>query len=513
MARLPDPALVVLVGPSGSGKSTGPRRSTAATRSSPPTPCAASSAAVPTTSTPPRTPSRCSSGSSRPGTGRGLGGRSWTPSALDEDRRRAWLARPARSGSRPWWCTWTRPTPSAAAATGSGTAGPRARPAPASCGRAPRRRSPLPRPRGGTVGCVAPGAAPTRHRAAREHAGPVPNGRGTGGRRIVAGARGRAPGVPVPVGRGPAGVADRRRAGRRRGGLRRARRDGPPDPDPPGRPGLVPDPEPWVTLGAGRGSAPTSRSARWSPRSRSGRPGITAKAAATLDVLTGGRAFVGVGAGWFEREHAGVRPRRSRPPRERLDDLERGIETMRALWAPGTKAYDGTGWPCPRRPATHDRVPATCPSSSVARERARCGSRPTLGDAANVPSAATGARRARRGPAPRRTGRRRGSRCWTCPPSGHDRDDAWARVERLRGRASRGRDVRRADPRRHRRRAAGPLGRARRPGVDTVFLGGRRPRGARGRAGPLDSLGEPGRGGEVQLTSARCSTGPGPGGR
>ncbi|HRD61181.1 MAG TPA: LLM class flavin-dependent oxidoreductase, partial [Nocardioides sp.] len=103
----------------------------------------------------------------------------------------------------------------------------------------------------------------------------------------------------------------------------------------------APIPEPWVTLGVVAalgtdlelGTLVTPISFR--------APGITAKAAATLDVLAGGRAFVGVGAGWFEREHAAFGldfP----PPRQRLDDLERGIETMRALWAPGTKAYAGT---------------------------------------------------------------------------------------------------------------------------------------------------------------------------
>ena len=70
--------------------------------------------------------------------------------------------------------------------------------------------------------------------------------------------------------------------------------------------------------------------------------GVTAKAAATLSALTGGRAFVGIGAGWWAREHAGYGlpfP----PARERLDELERAIVTMRALWASGTKEFAGDG--------------------------------------------------------------------------------------------------------------------------------------------------------------------------
>src|SRR3712207_5731656 len=69
-------------------------------------------------------------------------------------------------------------------------------------------------------------------------------------------------------------------------------------------------------------------------------PGILAKAAATLDVLSSGRAFCGVGAGWWEREHAAY----GLPfpgTGHRLDDLATAAETLRALWAPGTKAYDG----------------------------------------------------------------------------------------------------------------------------------------------------------------------------
>ena len=101
-----------------------------------------------------------------------------------------------------------------------------------------------------------------------------------------------------------------------------------------------PIPEPYVTLGllAGRTdrlelgtlvSPVTWRAA-----------GVLAKAVATLDVLSGGRAFLGLGAGWWGREHAGFGL--AMPPvRDRMDALAVAAETIRALWAPGTKAYAG----------------------------------------------------------------------------------------------------------------------------------------------------------------------------
>ena len=69
-------------------------------------------------------------------------------------------------------------------------------------------------------------------------------------------------------------------------------------------------------------------------------PGRLAKAAATLDVLTGGRAFCGIGAGWWEREHPafGI-PFPSAD--ERVRALRDAMPVMRALWAPGTKAAAG----------------------------------------------------------------------------------------------------------------------------------------------------------------------------
>ena len=101
-----------------------------------------------------------------------------------------------------------------------------------------------------------------------------------------------------------------------------------------------PIPEPWVTLGLLAGlDTDLQLGTLVSPVSFR-EPGIIAKTVATLDALSGGRAFCGLGAGWWMREHQAYGldfP----PARERLDRLQVTIETLRALWAPGTKAYAG----------------------------------------------------------------------------------------------------------------------------------------------------------------------------
>jgi F420-dependent oxidoreductase-like protein len=60
-------------------------------------------------------------------------------------------------------------------------------------------------------------------------------------------------------------------------------------------------------------------------------PGILAKEATTLDVLSGGRAWLGIGAGWNEQEHQGLGV--PFPPlKERFERLEEAIQIALQMW-------------------------------------------------------------------------------------------------------------------------------------------------------------------------------------
>lgn len=61
-------------------------------------------------------------------------------------------------------------------------------------------------------------------------------------------------------------------------------------------------------------------------------PALLVKMATTLDVLSGGRAWLGIGAAWFEREHRGLGipfPNIS----ERFERLEETLEIARQMWS------------------------------------------------------------------------------------------------------------------------------------------------------------------------------------
>ena len=69
-------------------------------------------------------------------------------------------------------------------------------------------------------------------------------------------------------------------------------------------------------------------------------PALLLKAVTTLDVLSGGRAYFGVGAGWYEREARGLGfPWPSM--RERFERLEETLQITKQVWADDRKPFSG----------------------------------------------------------------------------------------------------------------------------------------------------------------------------
>jgi alkanesulfonate monooxygenase SsuD/methylene tetrahydromethanopterin reductase-like flavin-dependent oxidoreductase (luciferase family) len=236
-------------------------------------------------------------------------------------------------------------------------------------------------------------------------------------------------------------------------------------------PAWEPIPEPWVTLGLLAGLDTHLRLGTLVTPVTFRPGGITAKAVATLDTITDGRAFCGIGAGWWAREHAAFGlpfP----PPAERLDRLETALETMRALWAPGTKAYDG------RRAALPETTCYPRPVHDVQVIVGGGGERRTLriaarlADGCNVPVDTVRAKAAVLRRHCEEVGRDPDEVAVTVldlPVVGRDRDDVWERVERLRGRTPAAAYARRhhaGTPGQHRERYE----RLAEDGVGTVFV-------------------------------------------
>jgi F420-dependent oxidoreductase-like protein len=65
-----------------------------------------------------------------------------------------------------------------------------------------------------------------------------------------------------------------------------------------------------------------------------------AKIVATLDVLSGGRAVCGIGAGWFEREHK-LYDFELPSKAERFARLEDALELLPLMWGPGAPRFEG----------------------------------------------------------------------------------------------------------------------------------------------------------------------------
>jgi F420-dependent oxidoreductase-like protein len=69
-------------------------------------------------------------------------------------------------------------------------------------------------------------------------------------------------------------------------------------------------------------------------------PGVLAKTITTLDVLSGGRAVLGIGAAWFDREHHGLGvpfPGLG----ERFERLEETLQIVQQMWSDENGPYEG----------------------------------------------------------------------------------------------------------------------------------------------------------------------------
>lgn len=144
-----------------------------------------------------------------------------------------------------------------------------------------------------------------------------------------------------------------------------------------------PIPEAYVTLGylagithrIGLGALVTPVTFRSAP--------LLAKMVATLDAVSGGRAFCGIGAGWYQREHVAY-DLEFPSAAARLDALESAMGVLRAFWGPGTKPYgslpESTSYPRP----VQARLPIIVGGAG---ERRTLDIAARLGDGCNLPSA------------------------------------------------------------------------------------------------------------------------------
>ena len=70
-------------------------------------------------------------------------------------------------------------------------------------------------------------------------------------------------------------------------------------------------------------------------------PALLAKMAATVDVLSGGRLDLGIGAGWYDNEFSAYGYEFG-SPKTRLNKMREGIEIIKGLWTKESVTYEGT---------------------------------------------------------------------------------------------------------------------------------------------------------------------------
>jgi F420-dependent oxidoreductase-like protein len=90
-------------------------------------------------------------------------------------------------------------------------------------------------------------------------------------------------------------------------------------------------------------------------------PALLVKTVTTLDVLSRGRAMLGIGAAWYEREHRALGVPFP-PVAERFERLEETLRVCRQMWSDDDGPFDGTHYQlaetiCMPRPVRNPRPP------------------------------------------------------------------------------------------------------------------------------------------------------------
>lgn len=98
--------------------------------------------------------------------------------------------------------------------------------------------------------------------------------------------------------------------------------------------------EAWSTLSALAALVPRMRVGTIVLGNTYRHPAVVAKMAAQVDIVSGGRLLLGIGAGWQENEHEayGIP---FHTMRERLERLDEACQVMRALWTQRRSDFDG----------------------------------------------------------------------------------------------------------------------------------------------------------------------------
>jgi F420-dependent oxidoreductase-like protein len=75
-------------------------------------------------------------------------------------------------------------------------------------------------------------------------------------------------------------------------------------------------------------------------------PAVVIKAISTLDVLSGGRAYFGIGAAWYQHEAESL-GMYFPPTKERFELLEEVLQIAKHMWSGDTSAYEGKHFKLP----------------------------------------------------------------------------------------------------------------------------------------------------------------------